>query len=129
MKDSSDEVHVQNIPANIGFHSFTSRVADRIVRFEVMKFKDSIYLWIGDGRCRNFGDLSLALLSRYSTEPTSTQIMGNQTNLTSLNLANKLTKKLKKPMYVSYNLPDDRLTTTVVNERISEEVKNNPQFF
>lgn len=120
---------IKPMESNIGIHTFVTTVADKIVKFEVIKFKDSVFVWIGEKRNRLFNDLSLALLSQSTKGPVGTKIMGHPTDLTSSNLASKLSKKLGKPVYVSFNLVEDRLTVSVINARIAEEVQKNPQFF
>ncbi|KAK6635608.1 hypothetical protein RUM44_000862 [Polyplax serrata] len=127
--ESSEEVTIEHIEPNIKIHAFAASVAENVVRFEVMKFKDSVLIWIGQKQNRCFKDLSLALLSNKVKDPLCTKIMGQPTDLTSNNLACKLSKKLGKPVYVSFNLVDDRLTVPVVNSRIIEEMQKNPQCF
>ena len=127
MDFNKEEIKIN--PSTIGVYTFTTNVAERQIKFEVLKFKDSIFVWIGEKHMRVFNDLSLSTLFPKTMEPIGTKIMGDQTNLTSSNIANKLSKKLSKPVYVSFNLVDDRLTVAVVNSKLAEEIKNKPQFF
>lgn len=127
--NSSEELDIKYVESDISLHCFTTSIAERIVKFEVLKFVDSIYLWIGDKRNRTFQDLSLALNSKVAEQTIATKIMGTPTDMTSSAIANKLSKKLNKPVYVSFNLVDDRLTVPFVYKRINEEIKENPQFF
>ena len=127
MDFNKEEIKIN--PSTIGIYTFTTNVAERQIKFEVLKFNDSIFVWIGEKHMRVFNDLSLSTLFPKTMEPIGTKIMGDSTNLTSSNIANKLSKKLSKPVYVSFNLVDDRLTVAVVNSKLAEEIKNNPQFF
>lgn len=126
---SSTEVQINSVDSKIKLHTFTAIIAERQVRFEVFKFKDSLFIWIGDKRNRNFSDLSFAIISKYSSDPSGTKIMGLPTDVTSTSIAMKLGKRLKKPVYVSFNLVDDRLTVPVVNNRIREEIETHPECF
>lgn len=128
-KTASNGVEIKYVDSSIKLHTFSTTISQRSVKFELFKFKDSSFLWIGDKRDRSFSDLSFAIASKFSLDPTSTRIMGQPTDLTSNNIAMKLSKKLKKPVYVSFNLVDDRLTVPVVNKRISEEIQANPDYF
>jgi len=80
-------------------------------------------IWVGEG------DPALTSLAAGVPGPDcpSTTLLGgeDQSNM----LAGRLAKKLKKQVFVSYNVADDMLTTPQVLERLMEEMKKCPDKF
>jgi len=55
--------------------------------------------------------------------------MGDHTDMTSLNLASRLAKKFQKAVYVSINVPSDRLSLPAIEKQLQEEIKAHPEKF
>ena len=55
--------------------------------------------------------------------------MGDHTDMTSLNLASRLAKKFQKAVYVSINVPSDRLSLPAIEKHLQEEIKAHPEKF
>ena len=95
----------------------------KIPKFQVLKLDGQLLLWIGSAPAR-LSELAVAV--PISDHP-STKIMG-QNDLSS-DMAAKLSKKLNKQVFVSYNLPKSDLTEPQVLLRLMSEIKDNPEKF
>lgn len=85
--------------------------------------EDCLYLWIGDSTNRSMEDLSFALKSSFERQPIATKIMGSVADATSTNMAKRLSMKLGKPIYVSFNVTANNITLPGIERRIQEEFK------
>lgn len=93
--------------------------------------KDSIFLWIGDQKAPLLSDLSYGIQSPYASYPITTKILGTASpDVTSLTMAERLSKKLKKPVYVSFNLPvTNKQLFEEIEIRLNEEIELNRDMF
>lgn len=122
--DTETNRHSQ-YPCNFKFHEFVDeevRISCHIIRME-----DSLYLWVGDAKHSAMNNLAFALRSNYESVPIATKIMGAVADETSTNVAKRLTKKLGKPVYVSFNLQADRMLLPQIEKRIYQEFKTNEE--
>ncbi|KAK9884072.1 hypothetical protein WA026_005011 [Henosepilachna vigintioctopunctata] len=110
-------------------HVFTEEIHDKKIIFQVLKMLDSCMIFINDKEDLKFNDLTLALQSRFEQEPLCTRLIGHTAENTSINLSNKLKKKLNKTVYVSLNIDEDRLLVPAVEKRLNAEIKSNPDNF
>lgn len=95
------------------------------VVFEVVNYSGScLWIWIGiPGPSSSFSDLSLSVNGTDSSALLFQQIDPEQTGV---NLARKLSKKIGKPVYLSYNIEKpDFLLAGNVEKRIFEIIKEN----
>nr|CAD7403142.1 unnamed protein product [Timema cristinae] len=90
---------------------------------------NSIFLWIGSRTEPTFDDLSVAMNTKYDNLPVSSRLFGNTSDLTSSNLSMRLVKRLGKPVYVSLNVPADRLFLNAIELRLQQETKAHPEKF
>ncbi|XP_058803173.1 uncharacterized protein LOC131671063 [Phymastichus coffea] len=120
---------VQLLPCSFQFHDFHDQVGEVRLVCQMMKMDNSLYMWISDYNEPNMKDLSLAFtIDNEPNKPVvSTKIMGPVVDETSINIANKLSKKTGKPIYVSFNANADNLTLPNIERRIYEEFKNHPE--
>jgi len=114
---------------NLGVHSFHIENNDLIVSVHVVSMDNSIFIWIGKGLEANFTDLSLAMMSPYQNSPLASKVMGSPLETASLSLSSKLSRKLDKQVFLSCNLLLDQLTAPVVEKRIIDEIKSQPEKF
>lgn len=92
--------------------------------------KNQLFLWIGLETEPAFKELSLGVGTAYDVTPTAVKLMGNISSIISSTLAIRLSKRCKKSVFVSFNLPEDNHDlVTKVEERLLEEIKLTPQFF
>ncbi|KDR20508.1 proteasome assembly chaperone 4-like [Zootermopsis nevadensis] len=126
---SSGTASIEFMKPNCEIHSFGTEVAATPVHFQVLKMENSLLIWIGSGTDPTFSDLGMALNTSYDRLPLCTRLMGAQSDMASLNLASRLTKKSQMAVYVSYNLPSDRLILPAIEKRLQEEIKAYPEKF
>jgi hypothetical protein len=129
LSTSSGTGSIEYMKSNFGVHNFVAEIAETPVHFQVLKMENSLFIWIGSGIDPAFSDLGMALNSSYGRLPLSTRLMGPNTDITSLNLASRLSKKFQRAVFVSYNLPSDRLILPAVEKRLQEEVMTYPEKF
>jgi hypothetical protein len=97
---------------------------------KVLSMKNQLFLWIGLEMEPTFKELSLGVGTAYDVTPTAVKLMGNISSIISSTLAMRLSKRCKKSVFVSFNLPEDNHDlVTKVEERLLEEIKLTPQFF
>ena len=108
-------------------YEFSSTVMGQLIPFDVIQFGKAVIIMIGPG----FADLSVAIRTPYDrTGPTSTKLVGSVGDTFSTSLAAKLTAKLKKPVYVSYNVPTiDPNTTDQIEACVFEALRQHPERF
>lgn len=111
------------LQCGIKFHKFVAKVGDVTINCEIMKMKDSLYLWIGDCTNPTMEDLSFSFTSNFEKQPIATKIMGAVADATSTNIAKRLSIKLGKPVYVSFNVTADNMLLLGIERRIQEEFK------
>ncbi len=114
----------------IGIHQFTGKVMDKNICYQSLKLKDQIVLWIGMENDPSFKDLSLAMNTAYEKSPTSVKILGDSSSLTSSTLATHLSKRCKKPVFVSFNISENNQEIFAkIEERLLEEITMAPEHF
>lgn len=117
--DMKDELS----PCSFKFHNFNMKVGDTAISCEIVKMEDSLYLWIGDCTEPSMDDLSFALLSKFDQKPIATKIMGAIADPTSTNIASRLSMKLGKPVYVSFNAVANNIILPAIEKRLHKEFK------
>jgi len=112
------------MPCSLKFHNFSIKVVDTTINCEVIVLEDSLYVWIGDSANRVMDDLSFALKVKSEKQPVATKIMGSTADLTSANMASRLSMRLGKPVYVSFNVKTtDNIMLPTIEKGIHEEFK------
>jgi hypothetical protein len=129
LSTSSRTASIEFMEPNVEIHSFGTEVAETPIHFQVLKMENSLFIWIGSGTDPTFSDLGMALNTRYDRLPLCTRLMGAHTAMESSNLASRLAKKFQRAVYVSYNLPSDRLLLPTIEKRLQEEIKTHPEKF
>jgi len=129
MSTESGTAGIEYMKPNFEIHTFSTEIADSIVHFQVLKMEQSLFVWIGSGTDPTFSDLGMALVTNYGRLPLCTRLMGDHTDMTSLNLASRLAKKFQKAVYVSINVPPDRLSLPAIEKQLQEEIKAHPEKF
>ncbi|XP_014485916.1 PREDICTED: uncharacterized protein LOC106750238 [Dinoponera quadriceps] len=113
----------QFLPCSFKFHKFAVRVSDTTINCQIIKMENCLYLWIGDSNNPSMEDLSFALTSKLERQPIATKIIGAVADATSTNMAKRLSMKLGKPVYVSFNVTANNITLPGIERRIQEEFK------
>lgn len=112
-------------------HEFVLTILNVDIKYQLLKMKDSIFLWIGDQKTPLLSDLSYGIQPQYSSYPITTKILGTASpDLTSTMMAERLCKKLNKPVYVSFNLPvTSKQMIEEIEMRLNEEMQLNRDMF
>nr|XP_024215327.1 proteasome assembly chaperone 4-like [Halyomorpha halys] len=119
---------IEEVPSSFTTHEFSKTVFNTDIKFSVLKMEQSVLIWIGLKEQRHFSDLCLGLQSKFSDMPLSTHLFGNSPDGISKSFVSKIAKKLHKPVYLSYNVPDNQMMPEVIKSLVSE-IENNPQYF
>ncbi|XP_051952471.1 proteasome assembly chaperone 4-like [Xyrauchen texanus] len=112
----------------ITVHDFCEKILEQQVHFHVMKMSGGFFLWIGSNPV--LSNLAVSINSKYGSTPLSTLVLGDTSDTTPTSLAQRLTKKTKKQVFVSYNLPlSDSNLLLLVENRIKQEMELHPDQF
>lgn len=109
------------------FHDFVATVGEQTIACHIIKMEDCLYLWVGDVNENAMNDLSFAIVSPYENQPLVTKIMGPIANEASSNLAKRLSKKLSKPVYISFNVEANNLSLPAIERRLRDEFNSHPE--
>ncbi|XP_059197534.1 proteasome assembly chaperone 4 [Centropristis striata] len=112
----------------ITVHNFSEKVLEQVVHFHVMKLSGGFFLWVGSSPV--LSNLAVSMSSKYDSMPLSTLVMGDPSNTAPNSLAQRLAKKTKKQVFVSYSLPvTDSNLSLLVENRIKKELELHPEHF
>lgn len=123
MASTEQEASGELLQCSFKFHNFTAKVSDITVNCQIIKTEYCLYIWIGDCNNPNIEDLSFALMPNLGKQPIATKIMGAVADTTSTNMAKRLSMKLGKPVYVSFNITADNIVLPGIERKIQEEFK------
>ncbi|XP_054983589.1 proteasome assembly chaperone 4 [Sorex araneus] len=113
---------------DVSLHNFSARLWEQLVHFHVMRLADSLFLWVG--ATPHLRNLAVAMCSRFDSVPVATSLFGDASDPASTGLAQRLARKTRKQVFVSYNLPTaDSGVTLLVENRIKEEMEAFPEKF
>ncbi|XP_064189947.1 proteasome assembly chaperone 4 isoform X1 [Anguilla rostrata] len=112
----------------ISVHDFSEKILEQVVHFHVMKMKGGFFLWVGT--TPNLSNLAVAMSSKYDATPLSTLLLGDPSDTTPNSLSQRLARKTKKQVFVSYSLPTTEANLTLlVENRIKKEMEQFPEKF
>ncbi|KAJ3648417.1 hypothetical protein Zmor_020222 [Zophobas morio] len=124
-----DGIKVEYTTSNFTIHKFNAVISERKIVYQVVKMTDSLLIFINEKDNMQFSTLFLSLMNRYDTQPICTRLFGDFTVEVSKGIASRLAKKLCKAVYVSCNMEEDRTLLTLIEQRMYEEIKENPDMF
>jgi proteasome assembly chaperone 4 len=113
--------------SNFKSHFFSTEICDAQYNFRILKMKDSIFIYIGQTDNEHFIDMAMAM--KTPTDVISTTIMGASVGSGSQELAEKLSKRLNKQVFVSCSAPDDRIVRPSIEKRLIDEIKQHMEVF
>uniref|UniRef100_UPI0037E7AF50 proteasome assembly chaperone 4 n=1 Tax=Semicossyphus pulcher TaxID=241346 RepID=UPI0037E7AF50 len=109
-------------------HNFSEKIMEQVIHFHVMKLSGGFFLWVGSTPV--LSNLAVSMSSKYDSMPLSTLVMGDPSNTAPNSLAQRLAKKTKKQVYVSYSIPvTDSNLGLLVENRIKKELELHPEHF
>ncbi|XP_041862913.1 proteasome assembly chaperone 4 [Melanotaenia boesemani] len=112
----------------ISLYNFSEKILEQAVHFHVMKFNGGFFLWVGSAPV--LSNLAVSMSSKYDSMPLSTLVMGDPSNTAANSLAQRLAKRTKKQVFVSYSLPmTDSSLSLLVENRIKKELELHPEHF
>ncbi|KAG8571602.1 hypothetical protein GDO81_011715 [Engystomops pustulosus] len=112
----------------ISIHNFSEKISERLVHFHVMSLQDCFFLWVGSSA--SLCSLAVAMCSRFDSMPLSSMILGDKSDTTSSSFAQRLSKRTKKQVFASINIPcNDSQLMLLVEKRIKEEMESFPEKF
>ncbi|KAK5869475.1 hypothetical protein PBY51_024187 [Eleginops maclovinus] len=112
----------------ITVHNFSEKILEQSIHFHVMRLSGGFFLWVGSSPV--LSNLAVSMSSKYDSMPLSTLVMGDPSNTAANSLAQRLAKKTKKQVYVSYSLPmTDNNFSLLVENRIKKELELHPEHF
>ncbi|KAM4549272.1 proteasome assembly chaperone 4 [Odontesthes bonariensis] len=112
----------------ITVHNFSEKILEQVVHFHVMKLSGGFFLWVGSSPV--LSNLAVSMSSRYDSMPLSTLVMGDPSNTAATSLAERLAKRTKKQVFVSYSLAmTDSSLSLLVENRIKKELELHPEHF
>lgn len=121
---------MQQIQSEFESHLFTGEIAGQTIVYRVLKMKDLLMIYIGKKDEESLESLAFAFISQQNEKVTSSTILGSSENDNSKSLADKLSQRLKKPCFVSFNVAADFFTSrSLIEQRLLEEVNVNPDWF
>ncbi|MCJ8750028.1 hypothetical protein PDJAM_G00194190 [Pangasius djambal] len=122
------EGSVQAATETLSVHDFSEKLLEQMVHFHVLKLTGGFFLWVGTSPV--LSNLAVSMNSRFDSMPLSTLVLGDSSDTTPTSLGQRLTKKTKKQVFVSYNLPvTDSNLTLLVENRIKKEMELHPDKF
>ncbi|XP_010870726.1 proteasome assembly chaperone 4 [Esox lucius] len=112
----------------ITVHDFSEKIMEQTVHFHVIKLVGGFFLWVGSKPV--LSNLAVSMQSTFGSMPLSTLVLGDPSDTTPNSLAQRLTKRTKKQVFVSYNLPmTDSNMSLMVENRIKKEMEVHPDKF
>ncbi|KAJ8931171.1 hypothetical protein NQ314_015946 [Rhamnusium bicolor] len=132
MKSNPETLKQHNVEytaTRFNVHKFMEEITEKKIIFQVIKMLDSLFIYINDKDQPYFNDLSLAMKNRYDNSAIGTSLIGNFTEDISKTVACRISKKVNKSVYLSYNIEQDRLLIPLIEKRLYEEIKTNPNKF
>nr|ALS04456.1 proteasome assembly chaperone 4-like protein [Acartia pacifica] len=104
-------------------HNFGLQILDKSILFQVLQMSEQLYIWIGEGN----GELQNLSVGVPVQGGAASSIFGGGDQ--SRQLADRLSGRLKKQVWVSFSTCDDILTTPAILERLITEIKEHPDKF
>ena len=112
-----------------------------LIQFHTIQFSSKcVYIWIGDNQAK-MDNVSCSMKTSYQQEPVSIELLAymnpeEEENL-STSLACKLSKKLNKQVFVSFNIPPELQKASfnetnlilMIEKHLFQQLKKNPQYF
>lgn len=109
-------------------HFFNAEVAGQIINYRILKMENSLFIYMGKKDEEVFDGLALGLMIPHQNqESTATSILESPE---SRDIAKKLSVRLSKPVFVSYNVNAvDRLMLPIIEKNLIQEIKERPECF
>ncbi|XP_074615875.1 proteasome assembly chaperone 4-like isoform X2 [Acropora palmata] len=88
ISDGSGLEGCEMVECKFKVHTFSDTLLDQTVYFQVLRMKDSLYIWIGSSP--ELSSLAVAMCTRYDSVPSVANLLGSKADLNSSTLAQRL---------------------------------------
>ncbi|CAH0383572.1 unnamed protein product [Bemisia tabaci] len=126
---TTDGASIEYCEPSFVVKKFPIQISGADFTFQVLKSEGSLLIWVGAEGEGKLVDLSLGIPTNYDQMPAVTSVFGDFTGHGSSNLAKRLSRLLKKPVYMSCNVAFDRLILPALEKNLIELIKSNPDCF
>lgn len=106
-------------------HCFSEQITGETFTFRVLQMQESLFIYVGKKDSEEFGGLAIGF-SNQQKESLSSSIVESPE---SRDLAQKLSSRLNKPVFVSFNGPSDRIVKPSIEQRLIKEITDFPDYF
>lgn len=96
---------------------FSVQLPEKSVFVKTLSLSNSVFIWIGDSDSR-FDNLNVASATRFSSIPSSVNLLGENSGT----ISQKLTKRLGKQILLSYNVETDPLNQSIYDDLMTKEI-------
>ncbi|XP_061184476.1 proteasome assembly chaperone 4-like [Saccostrea echinata] len=114
------------IDPQLKYHVFSDKIMEKVVHFQVLKLKESFYIWICTSN--KLGNLAVAMQTKFSSIPSGAVLLG-PADSHCFTIAQRLAKKTGKQVFVSGSVDYDQLMLPLIEKRIGQELQNFPEKF
>lgn len=125
-RNGNETTQIEKVESKWKSHFFTADVLDAAYAFRVLKMNQSIFIYVGQNDNESFDELAMAVPVQ---DFVGTTIIGTQYGCDSQELAQQITKRLKKQVFVSCNIPSNNTIRLLLVKRLTEEINNVPDAF
>lgn len=87
--------------------------------------QESLFIYIGKKDSEDLSGLAIGFTSQQKESLSSSIIESPE----SRDLAQKLSLRLNKPVFVSFNVAPDRITKPTIEQRLIKEITDHPEYF
>ncbi|XP_037902841.1 uncharacterized protein LOC119646464 [Hermetia illucens] len=116
-------------PSTFTAHLFQANISEANFVYRVLKMENSLFIYIAEAGFECLNELAVAMPMRNSDEVVATTITGPLLGCDSKELALKISKRLKKQIYLSCNVATDRLVRPLLEKHLVEQIKEHPDWF
>ena len=99
--------------------NFSVPLEDRVVNVNTISFENAVFVWVGENTpC--FNNLNIAFCQKFDTVPSISNLLGTNPDT----FGQKLCKRLRKQVLLSFNVNVDALNKSLIEDRIIKENYN-----
>ncbi|XP_055381865.1 proteasome assembly chaperone 4-like [Condylostylus longicornis] len=124
----SEGTEYKKEPSKFTSQLFTTQVGESTYNFRVLKMVNSIFIYIGTQGNESLDEMGIAMPMK-NNEIVGTTIAGPLLGCDSQELASKLAKRLGKQVFISCNIPTDRMIRPAIEKALTEKIKLHPDAF
>ncbi|XP_055837254.1 uncharacterized protein LOC129905728 [Episyrphus balteatus] len=114
-------------PSSFSSHHSTFEITETKYSVRILKMNNSTFIYIGINGREFLDEIGLAMpIADSPGNVVNTVALGPQLGCDSQQLAQKLAKRLNKQIYVSCNVPFDRMVMPMLEKNLVKIIQDNP---